>query len=85
MKKSVKEYVETCFICQRTKVKRHRPYGALHPLPQPSGKWKEITMDFVTDLPPSRDGEGKVFDSLFVVVDRYEDGQICPCAEVDQC
>ncbi len=71
MKKSVKEYVETCFICQRTKVKRHRPYGALHPLPQPSGKWKEITMDFVTDLPPSRDGEGKVFDSLFVVVDRY--------------
>src|SRR6266516_2204659 len=71
MKKSVKEYVETCFICQRTKVKRHRPYGALHPLPQPSGKWKEITMDFVIDFPPSLDGEGKVFDCLFVVVDRY--------------
>ena len=28
-------------------------------------------MDFVTDLPLSRNGEGKVFDSLFVVVDRY--------------
>lgn len=27
-------------------------------------------MDFVTDLPPSRNGEGKVYDSLFVVVDR---------------
>jgi hypothetical protein len=71
MKQSVQEYVETCPICQRTKVKRHRPYGALQSLPQPSGKWKEITMDFVTDLPPSRNGEGKVFDSLFVVVDRY--------------
>src|SRR6266516_975460 len=56
-------------VCQRMKVKRHRLYGALHPLPQ--AKWKEITMDIVTDLPPSRDGEGKVFDSLFVVVDRY--------------
>ena len=28
-------------------------------------------MDFVTDLPPSRDEEGRVFDSLFIVVDRY--------------
>jgi transposase InsO family protein len=71
MKRSVQEYIETCPICQKTRVKRHRPYGALQPLPQPSGKWKEITMDFVTDLPPSRNGEGKVFDSLFVIVDRY--------------
>ena len=71
MKESVREYVETCPICQRTKVKRHRSYGALQSLPLPSGKWKEVTMDFVTDLPPSRDGSGRVFDSLFVVVDRY--------------
>jgi hypothetical protein len=71
MKQSVQEYVETCPICQRTKVKRHRSYGALQSLPLPSGKWKEVTMDFVTDLPPSRDGQGRVFDSLFVVVDRY--------------
>jgi hypothetical protein len=27
-------------------------------------------MDFVTDLPPSRSNEGKVYDSLLVVVDR---------------
>jgi len=71
MRRSVREYVETCPVCQRTKVKRHRSYGALQSLPLPSGKWKEVTMDFVTDLPPSRDGEGRVFDSLLVVVDRY--------------
>ena len=71
MRQHVQEYVESCPICQRTKVKRHRSYGALQSLPLPSGKWKEITMDFVTDLPPSRDGSGRVFDSLFVVVDRY--------------
>jgi hypothetical protein len=28
-------------------------------------------MDFVTDLPPNRDGESKVFDNFFVVVNRY--------------
>jgi Integrase zinc binding domain len=38
MKQSVREYIKTCPICQRTKVKRHRPYGALQSLPQPSGK-----------------------------------------------
>jgi hypothetical protein len=25
----VKAYVKTCRVCQRTKVKRHRPYGEL--------------------------------------------------------
>jgi len=28
-------------------------------------------MDFMTDLPLSQDSEGRVFNSLFVVVDRY--------------
>jgi hypothetical protein len=28
-------------------------------------------MDFIIDLPLSRNGEDKVFNSLFVVVDRY--------------
>jgi hypothetical protein len=28
-------------------------------------------MDFVTDLPLSRDDEGKMFNSFFVVVNRY--------------
>ena len=52
-------------------MKRHRLYGTLQSLPQPSVKWKEITIDFVTDLLPSRNGEGKIFNSLLVVVDRY--------------
>jgi len=70
MAAEVKEYVKTCDICQRTHVHRHRPYGALASLPQPTGPWQEISMDFITDLPPST-GEGNVFDSIFVVVDRY--------------
>ena len=70
MKADVKEYVNTCDICQRVKVKRHRPYGELNALPIPSGPWKEITTDFITDLPPSK-RNGSVYDSILVVVDRY--------------
>ena len=67
---SVKEYVNSCEVCQRTKSKRHRPYGELLPLPIPNKKFEEITMDFITDLPPSKDISGSVCDSLFVVVCR---------------
>jgi RNase H-like domain found in reverse transcriptase/Reverse transcriptase (RNA-dependent DNA polymerase)/Integrase zinc binding domain len=66
----VKEYIKSCEVCQRTKSKRHRPYGELLPLPIPNKKFEEITMDFITDLPPSKDSSGNVCDSLFVVVDR---------------
>ena len=66
----VKEYVRSCNICQRTKVPRHKPYGELSSLPAPKKPWKEITMDFVTGLPPSK-RRGVVYDSILVVVDRY--------------
>ena len=37
MKADVKEYVDTCDICKRVKVKQHRPYGELNVLSQPTG------------------------------------------------
>ena len=50
------DYVRTCDICQRVKVAKHRPYGELQTLPLPKGPWQELTMDFVTGLPPSKRG-----------------------------
>ena len=73
MKADVKEYVDTCDICQRVKVKRHCPYGELDILLQPIGPWKEITMDFITDLLPSK-RKGNVYDTILVVVDRFTKG-----------
>lgn len=49
--RDVKEYVDTCAMCQRTKVHRHKPYGQLQSLPIPKSPWKEIAMDFITGLP----------------------------------
>jgi transposase InsO family protein len=68
--KEVKEYVATCTQCQRVKPLRHKPYGQLQTLPQPTGPWRDITMDFITDLPPSK-RRGKAYDCILVVVDRY--------------
>ena len=70
MRQQVKEHCETCAVCKRSKASRHKPYGELSPLPIPEFKWADISMDFVTGLPPSKAWNGAVYDSILVVVDR---------------
>jgi hypothetical protein len=60
------DYVHTCDICSGSKISRHRPYGLLQPLPIPVGPWKSISLDFITDLPPS-----KGYDAILTVVNRF--------------
>ena len=57
------EYFDTC---QRTKATRRKYSGLLHPLPVASERWKSVTMDFITDLPPCQG-----FDAITVVVDGH--------------
>ena len=68
--KEVAEYVKTCSVCQTMKARHHRPYGEAQALPMPSRAWEEITMDFITDLPPGKLGDC-VYDAILVIVDRY--------------
>jgi len=63
---SVKRYVNSCLICQRTKSTGASGAGMLQPLPIPSSPWQDISMDFITHLPKSPMGN----DSIMVVVDR---------------
>ena len=62
---TVKRYVGNCRTCAVTKASRDKYHGLLKPLPIPNQRWKEVSMDFVTDLPSC---EG--FDSIMAVIDR---------------
>ncbi len=70
MAQDVAAYIETCDACQRTAVHRHKEYGMLEPLPQPSKPLETITMDFITGLPPSK-WRGKVYDAALVIVEAF--------------
>jgi len=70
MIKNVKEYINTCDICQRVKMKRHLSYDELRSLLQLTNSWKEITMNFITDLSSSKWKE-VVYDLILVIVDHY--------------
>ncbi|GKU89641.1 hypothetical protein SLEP1_g3755 [Rubroshorea leprosula] len=51
---------------KEVKIEHQRPAGKLQPLPIPKWKWEHITMDFVTGLPATKNGN----DSIWVIVDR---------------
>jgi hypothetical protein len=72
LKEDVKKYVKGCDMCQRVKTIRQQKAGELQTLPLPSKPFELISMDFITDLPPSIDKTTDVvYDSLLVIVDRY--------------
>ncbi|GJU38314.1 ty3-gypsy retrotransposon protein [Tanacetum coccineum] len=65
IKADVTDFIKKCSVCQSTKYPTHKPYGLLQPLPTPYQTWYDITMDFITHLPPSN---GKT--TIWVIVDR---------------
>ena len=61
----IRNYMEGCAVCQQHKINHHPSNPALQPVKSEHAcLFSLITMDFITDLPPS---EG--FDSIMVVVD----------------
>jgi hypothetical protein len=72
----IQEYVSTCPDCQRNKPSNQLTPGLLQPLPIPSRRWDQVTMDLITSLPTTSAG----YDSVFVVVDRLSKAaRFIPC------
>jgi hypothetical protein len=65
MKQDIHNFVAECDVCQRNKGKIVKSPGTLQLLLIPPAIWKDISMDFITDLPKS--GNKSV---IMVVVDR---------------
>ncbi len=68
--KDVKKYIDTCNICQKMKMKCHLSYDELKSLSRFTNSWKEITMNFITNLSFSKWKE-VVYDLILVIVNHY--------------
>jgi RNase H-like domain found in reverse transcriptase/Reverse transcriptase (RNA-dependent DNA polymerase)/Integrase zinc binding domain/Retroviral aspartyl protease len=72
MKEKVTEYIKKCADCQKNKHDTHAPHGEMQAIELPSEPWTDVTMDFVTGLPPSEDPATKVkYNAILVIVDRF--------------
>nr|GEV37370.1 putative reverse transcriptase domain-containing protein [Tanacetum cinerariifolium] len=66
MKAEIATYVSKCLTCAKVKIEYQKQSGLLV-LPEiPQWEWENITMDFVTKLPKTVDGQ----DTIWVIVDR---------------
>jgi hypothetical protein len=66
MKREIARYVAECDTCQKIKASHLKVAGILQPLPIPSWKWDDISMDFNLGLPLT----SQHHDSIWVIVDR---------------
>ena len=62
---SVKDFVRSCELCQRSKSSRVKQ-GLLQPLPIPDRPWESLSMDFFMGLPRTTRGN----DAVLTFVDR---------------
>ena len=67
MSDDVWKYVESCNSCQRTKASQQQTAGLLQPLDIPERPWEVVSMDFITQLPRSKDG----YDAIVMFVDTF--------------
>nr|KYP55263.1 Retrotransposable element Tf2 [Cajanus cajan] len=69
MRADVQHFVAQCHTCQQLKYETKKPAGLLQPLPIPSAIWEDLSLDFITCLPPSRG-----YTAVLVVVDHFSKG-----------
>jgi len=64
IKKEITAFVAHCDNCCRVKAV-HMKVGLFQPLLIPGWKWEEVSMNFISGLPPSIKG----YDSIWVIID----------------
>jgi hypothetical protein len=83
MKRDCQQYASNCPSCHRSRTRTVLKQGLLKPLPIPKRLWQDLSMDFITHLPPCR-RRGQEFKHCLVVVDRLGKGRMYePLANLD--
>ena len=79
MRLVIKRYIRNCHSCQRAKPSHDGRNGLLRPLPIPSQRWVDISMDFITGLPDS-DGN----NAICTIIDRLsKERHYAPCTATE--
>ena len=64
----VKRYIKECDICLTSKTICYKPYNDLQSLTIFIYHWKDLSMDFVTNLPISTNSKENSYDSILIII-----------------
>jgi hypothetical protein len=81
MSAQVRHLIQNCDVCERSTIWRDKKKGLLKPFPALERIWQEISMDFISDLPPALGTDSTV---LLVIIDRLGKGTILVEVSLDQ-
>ena len=70
MHADVKEYVALYDICQRVKVSQHHLYSEIQIFSQSEELWREVTINFITDLSLSKCNRC-IYNAILIIVNWY--------------
>ena len=77
MLQDIKDYVNSCIVCQKMKNSRTSRRFPIIPIEAPKRPWSMVSVDFIVKLPVSQG-----FDSIFVVIDHFTKmAHFLPCKE----
>jgi hypothetical protein len=62
----LKAYVRSCDSCQMSKISNQKPIGLLKPLEIPTERFEQVSIDFITTLPVTKENH----DAVMVIVDK---------------
>ena len=55
MQKTIDQYIQNCYVCQRSKTSRNKSNNLLQSLSISEQRWQDIAMNFIIDLSDSYD------------------------------
>ena len=78
----IRQYIRNCHVCSQAKPACDRQ-GELLSLPMPQQHWQDLAMDFITDLPKSRDACFPGAKHIWVITDCLtKEHHFVLCAEI---
>ena len=70
MRKLIKNYCETCIVCKRNKIFKHKLFEKLQTLFTFEFKWSNLTMNFVISFSINWDWNKIEYNSILIMIDR---------------
>ncbi|TPX30025.1 hypothetical protein SmJEL517_g06292 [Synchytrium microbalum] len=76
MHDDIKKYIRSCILCQQNRTSNSKPAGLIQPLAIPVTNWTDLSMDFITNLPPTKES----YDAIWVICCRRSKmSRFIPC------
>ena len=71
LRQKTKKYISYYKKYQVYKIHKYKLQGLLKSVPPTSEPWQYYAIDFIMDLPPSKNEQGQIYNSVLILINRF--------------